>query len=785
MKRLLLLAGFLALAFAPRSEGGVVVSRIELPSSPLAARPRRAAVAGVVGFPAPALDGPNDEAAAAAPSPETAQAQLERIALPEGAKTGRVQAPVQKPKSDEQDVEDAGRPFDAAPPDSNLSEDQIVRYDSTVGETRPTDVQWSPDSKVVTYIDENGSLVAYDWETKRRRRLIARVEEYHWSRSGETILYVSGGQVKLFDVARRSSRGLVPYQDMENLQISPDGKHVSFVRGDGLWVMSGRGGKPRAVTRKRAIPPRRTLTSDPMDPSHVRIDDYAWSPDSKSIAYLDYDDSGVPTFPLVVYGPKRGEVARQSYAMPGDPIGSRSVKVTTLDGKTRAIRLPAEAAYVEDLRWTPQGKLAVQTRNRAQKKRSLMVDGRVILADKDSHWVYVDYWQRNGNQLRFLPDGRPLSLSERDGYRHIYVGRKQLTKGRWNVRTIDGVDEKGGWVLYTGNEGDPLQNHIWRVSLDGKRRERLSREPGEHAAVVSPDGTRFVDHWSSVTQPPTMDPIHRPSPLDLALKTRLAKPEFLQLSRGKNRSPIDAMLLRPQGAEPGRKYPVIVYTYGGAGMPMVQNSWKSANGLIPLWHHLMTRLGFAVLTVDNSLSGTRSAKDVRKMQGRLGEIEVKDLRTAVNWLKRQDWVDGDRLGLWGWSFGGYMTVRAMTRLKDFAAGAAVAAVTNWRLYNNSYTETRLGSPRRHAKAYERSSVIKSAANLHGRLLILHGLHDTNVHFQHADHLITALDDAKKPYELRVYPGQDHHVSREADMLNLFKSLTEFFTRELKAGVKIP
>lgn len=711
--------------------------------------------------------------AAAAPPPSVL---AELAAAESGLKSlgRRHEAP-----SSEISAQTAGKAFDLngeAPSDAvSLSLESAFKAADT--SSWPEMVQWSPDSKRVTYLDEKGKLWAYSWQTGKREILIKeKVELYKWSAKGDAVLFISGGKLKLFNAASLRPRILAPYKDMDDPKLSPDGKHVAFVRDQNIWILPVEGGKARPLTRNRERVRRKKL-SNKMGVSLERrieppaVEDYWWSPDSQEIAYIDHDSGKVPKFPMVHYAAQRGEVWRQPYTMPGDPLPKPFVGVVTLKGKNRWVSLPKDAAILESVQWTPQGRLAVETLNRKQNRRLARVGKRTVFTDQDPIWVSEE------SQLSFLKDGRPVYLSEKNGQRHIYIDGKAVTRGRWNVEFIAGIDEKNGWILYTGNEGNPIEKQIWRVSFDGKKRERLSQDAGFHRAIASPDGTRFLDLWSSVSKPPVMEPLVKE---DLnRIPDAGQAPEFLKIPASDG-TPMDAMLLRPKNFSASRRYPVIVYTYGGAYMATVQNRWNSS---FMQWHREMTKKGFGVLVVDNRLSGARSTKTVRKMHKKMGQIETRDIQSAGKWLQKQSWVDPDRIGLWGWSFGGYMTAMALTRLKEFSAGVAVAPVTDWKLYNTYYTERRLGAPKENPKGYQKSSPLNYAAGLSGRLMLVHGLYDRNVHFQHTDHMISALNDAGKTYDLRAYPGQGHDISKRSDFMNLFRSMTEFFTQYLGRAKK--
>jgi len=626
-----------------------------------------------------------------------------------------------------------------------------------LGGTLPGQVQWSPDSRFVTYL-HGSALTAFEWETKKREKWLDNVASYSWS--GGLMLVRRGDDLIVYDPAKRALVGTpLPARRMQDARLSPDGRYVSFVRAHDLWAQPVGGGAEIRLTTGGSD----TLLNGELDwvyPEELGIKSgYAWAPDSSRVAFLQLDESKVTRFPLVDWRPVQGRVEPMFYPKAGEANPAARVGVAALDGRVEWQALPDGTEYVARLAWTPGGELVLHTLNRQQDALAISIGGKVVRTDKSATWVDVN------DDLRFLRDGRMLWTSEQTGRNHIVLDGKALTQGDWDVAGIAGVDEAAGAVLYAGSEGNHLERHVWRVTFDGKR-ERLTRERGWHSPVASPDGTKFVDTWSSVDRPPRLDPIE---------ENRVAELDDygFDAPRFERAAGLDALVFRPRTAGP---VPVIVHVYGGPGAQSVADRW---NGRSYLWHQLMVQRGFAVVILDNRCSGARGPQTVREMHRRLGEIEVADLGAGVAWIMKQPWCDAKRIGLWGWSYGGYMTCLAMTKLDVFRAGVAVAPVTHWQDYDTIYTERYMLRPQDNADGYRDSAPVTHAAKLHGRLLLVHGLADDNVHFQNAVHFVDELVKARKPFDQLVYPGRNHGIGDREARIHLFTAMQDFFERELR------
>jgi dipeptidyl-peptidase-4 len=404
------------------------------------------------------------------------------------------------------------------------------------------------------------------------------------------------------------------------------------------------------------------------------------------------------------------------------------------------------------------------------------------------------------DDLYFLNDGRHfLWPSERDGYMHLYRYRldgtleNQVTKGQWAMasaggiaywvrQALVGVDEKDDWIYFTALERSSIERHLYRVHSDGSGMTRLSKEPGTHRISMSPNASFYFDTFSDVRTLPALV-LHTS---DGTSRQTLAAPRpevlgpydvqypELRTIPAQDGFAMPAEIMKPKGFQANRKYPVILFVYGGPAAPQVSNAWQQN----VLWDQLLLKAGYVVVQVDNR-SATAISKGLENgMLKHAGEAETPDLVAAVRWLKKQPWVDGGRVGVWGWSYGGTMTLNLMTRSQEFKAGIAVAPVTDWRYYDSKWTESIMKRPEDNAEGYDSTSVVRRAGQLHGHLLIVHGTYDDNVHPENEQAFIDALVAAGKQFEAMIYPMRKHGITDQPATIHLYKMMLEFWKRNL-------
>jgi len=629
---------------------------------------------------------------------------------------------------------------------------------------------------------------AFQWENRR-----VREQPLQWSGDGEALLIKAGGDLFLYRLKESHWTQLTKTpEDEKDPKLSPDGRRVSFRRGNDLYVIEIAGGRLTRLT-KDGSDTRWNGRLDWVYPEELDLGTaHWWSPDSRRIAYLQFDVSRQPLYPhadllplLPVYEPQR-------YPKAGDPNADvRLGVVAASGGATRWMDLgETRDALLARVKWTPDSRaLFVQKLNRIQNRLELLAaevssgKSRPVLREEDPHWVNV------ADILEFLKGGAEfLWSSERDGYRHLYrysAGGQllaRLTSGPWEVTALTGVDEPRGFVYYVSTEVSPLERHLYRVGLNGGERRRISEASGTHSISMAPRCEYYLASHSSLTSPPgrtirTADgaewAVFEEPDRRVQEEYDLLPEEFLEV-RAPDGATLYASLIRPAGFRQGEKYPAVVFVYGGPHSQLVQNRWQGLTLEQALAHR-----GYVIWKLDNRGMAGRGHAFETPLFRRLGRQELEDQKTGIQHLLSMGFVDPARVGIYGWSYGGYMTLYALLNAPElFRAGVAGAPVTDWRNYDTIYTERYLGLPSDNEEGYRLSSVVHQAANLRGSLLIIHNLEDDNVLFQNTLQMANALQRAGKPFEMMIYPLKSHGVSGAAreHMLGL---IADFFDRRLK------
>ncbi len=631
--------------------------------------------------------------------------------------------------------------------------------------------------------------------------------DYQWAPGGNAILFQGPIALVWFDLKAQTPHTLVYGKAaLTDPKISPDGKFVSFVRDHNLWLVSVADNQERAVTRGGSEEIRKGEL-DWVYPEELDIKTaYWWAPDSSALAYMEMDERKVAQYPLVNFASFSGDADMERYPPAGGANPIVHIFVASVnDGESRQMDTGSNTdVYIPRVNWLPDSKhLAIQRLNRAQTALDFMIadaasgNSRLAFTDKDQYWINIS------DDLRFLHDGKGfLWSSERSGYRHLYLysleGKElaQLTKGDWEVEGIDAVDEKAGLIYFTATEASPLERQLYRVGLDGSGFSRVTKEAGTHAVFFPPASATnaaatssgplnaCIDTYSNTTNPPRQD-LLRVDGSRIALINEnkvpelaayhLSPVEFLQV-KSHDGVMLNASMIKPPDFNPQKKYPVLVYTYGGPHAQVVLNQWGRGSFL---WHQLMAQKGYIIFALDNRGSAGRGHLFEEPIHYRLGAQELSDQRDGAAYLKSLPYVDGKRIGIWGWSYGGHMTLHAMFEdPEDFKAGFAGGPVTDWHYYDTIYTERYLGLLPVNDEYYQESSPIEKAKQLQGKLLIAHGTGDDNVHFANTLALINELIEANKYVEVLPFPGRGHGVSDAPASRLLFERVTRFFQDNL-------
>jgi dipeptidyl-peptidase 4 len=685
---------------------------------------------------------------------------------------------------------------------------------------------WTPDGKELSYFETKGSgkeakteLWTRDAASGEQRLLVAanKLEsilpadtsrptqatglgrrapsQYQWAPDGTAILFQGSTALAWLDLKTQTERTLVSGKAaLADPKISPDGRNVSFVRDHNVWLVNLADGKERAVTQGGTEEIRKGEL-DWVYPEELDIKTaYWWAPDSSAIAFLEMDERKVSQYPLIDFSSPSGEAEMERYPAAGGANPTVRVLVVSLNGgEPRAMEIGAETdIYIPRVNWLTDSKqLSIQRLNRTQTKLDLLIADpatgktRTVLSENDPNWINVS------DDLYFLKDGkRFLWSSERSGYRHLYLfdvdGKQlaQLTKGEWEVSAVDAIDETKGLVYFTAAEKSPLERHLYRVSLDGTGFAQLTKDAGTHAVVFAPNAAAFYDTYSSSATPQRQD-LYRVDGSRIATinENRVAELAGYHLSptefitvKSRDGVPLNASIIKPTDFNPQKKYPVLVYTYGGPHAQVVRNGWGGATFL---WHQLMAQKGYIIFSLDNRGSAGRGHAFETLLHFRIGAQELSDQRDGVRYLRSLPYVDANRIGIWGWSYGGHMTLHAMFEAgDDFKVGFAGGPVTDWRYYDSIYTERYLGLPQKNGKGYQDSSPVKYAAQLKGKLLIAHGTADDNVHFANTLAVINDLIEAGKYVEILPFPGRGHGVSDPPARRVLMQRVTQFFLDNL-------
>jgi dipeptidyl-peptidase-4 len=643
-------------------------------------------------------------------------------------------------------------------------------------------------------------LAALPGVTRAEAGLIARSNDLTFNSARTGVLVTIADDLYFYDIAgTKASRLTTASGTEEEATFSPDGKLVAFVRGNNLHVVDVAAQRERALTTDGG----RELLNGKLDWLYQeeiygrdQFRAYWWSPDSARIAFLQLDERPVPEYTVVDDIPYRQTLEVTDYPKAGDPNPLVKLGISNVTSGAPVwadVSVSATSEYlIVDVDWAPDSQRVVyQVQDREQTWLDLNlaeVDNgrsRRLLRETTKAWV-----NNNGDPV-WLKDGSFLWFSERSGFKHLYrvggdgVVINQVTTGRWDVRTFYGVNQTGGVIYFAASERRPIGTDIYRINLDGTGLTRLTQTEGTHRAIFNPDFTLFADVWSNVTTPPQVR-LYRSTgvevrALDLnpvpALRDyRLSTPEFVQVNT-RDGFVMEGMLIKPVDFNPNRRYPVYQFTYAGPGASQVKNQW---GGREYLFHQLLAQHGVLVWVLDNRSASGKGVESQWPVYGRLGEIELQDLEDGVTWLKKQPYVDPARMVLSGWSYGGFMTAYAMTHSTSWSAGIVGAPVTDWRDYDTVYTERLMKLPKNNADGYRRTAPRFAADKLHGRILLVHGTMDDNVHMQNSTQFAYELQRAGKPFEMMVYPKSRHGIADGRLNSHLRQLMFDFVMRAIGA-----
>ena len=682
---------------------------------------------------------------------------------------------------------------------SALENGSLLQHEVTTGKALQTLVAAS--ALQVAGTDKPVSVDGYSFNANEQKILFTTATEPIYRRSARATYYVlDRASKKLTPLSAGDKQGYATF--------SPDGRRVAFTRDNNVFVTDLATMKETAVTTSGV---KNNLINGSADWVYEEEFGFAqgffWSPDSKQIAFYTFDESQVPEYDMQEWGSLYPKEYRFKYPKAGEK--NSLVSVSTYDvASARTTKMdvgPEPDQYIPRVQWTQvPNTLSIQRLNRLQNKLEILhadaATGKTQVVLTDTNPAYVEI----NDDLNYLPGGKQfLFTSEKDGYQHLYLhdmsGRevRQLTKGDWEISAINGFDPKTGFVYYTSTEGSALQRHLYRINLQGTGKRRISEASnGTDVVNMSPDTKYFLNNHSSAGVPAVVS--LRDGATGKLVKTlednaklrqtltqyNLGKLEFLTFKTSEGVE-LNAWMMKPTNFDPAKKYPVLMHVYGGPsfGSGSTQTVLDNAGGGTAftnyLWHQMLAEQGYIVVSVENRGTSGRGAAFRKATYANLGKLETIDQGEGAKYLATLPFVDKARIGIWGWSYGGYMTSLAMTKNPDlFKMGIAVAPVTNWRYYDTVYTERYLKTPQENPGGYDDNSPVQFAQNLKGKFLLVHGTGDDNVHFQNSIAFVDALIKANKDYQTLYYPNRNHGIAGGNTRLHLYRQMTNFVLQNL-------
>lgn len=683
-----------------------------------------------------------------------------------------------------------------------IKKDSMNLYEYATGKLTGTIVT----SKKLIPVGDTAAIPmgSFEFTSDETKILFKTDEEAIYRRSSKANYYIYDLKTeKLFPLSKKGKQRLATF--------SPDGTKIVFVRDNniyikdlsvGLFIADGKQdgqetGVEYQITTDGKINEIINGATDWVYEEEFEFSKaFCWSPDGARIAFYRFDERKVKEYQLTYYGDLYPEQYKYKYPKAGEDNSVIGIYLYDLKSKkTTPVDIGKETdIYIPRIKWTEDANtLALYRMNRHQNKLELMLadaasgSSKVIYTENNKYYIEInDHWHFFKNKKEFLIS------SEKDGYRHLYLydlsGKpvRQLTNGDWDVIDVLGVDENNGLIYYSSAEPTPMDKDIWAVSLDGKKKVKLNNKTGGNSADFSKTFAWYVGRWSDINTP-SYSAVYKSNGEEVCmlqdnakLKETIATYQFSKAEFFKFKTPdgveLNGWMIKPPDFDPAKKYPVLFNIYGGPGSQTVNNSW----GTVSAWNQLWAQHGIIVVSVDNRGTGGRGEEFKKCTYLQLGKYETLDQIEAAKYLGTLSYVDKSRIGMWGWSFGGYLTLSCLTKGADyFSFGVAVASVTNWKYYNNIYTERFMRTPKENKEGYEDNSPVNHADKLKGKLLLICGMADDNVHPQNSYDMVTALVVADKQFDSQFYPNSNHGIfTGKNTSFHLNKRMTDYILGNL-------
>ena len=666
------------------------------------------------------------------------------------------------------------------------------------------------DGEHYTILEKDG-IVKYSYKTGKKIETIleAKIQDYTFSHDESKVLVLNEQQpiyrhsfLGKYHVVNLSKNGKITALNNGNWvqepKFSPDGRFVAFISGNNLYYQDLSSEKITKITfdgeKNKII---NGLADWVYEEEFGHADMYQWTKNSESLVFVKFDESQVKEMNMQVFN---GNLYPQDFRFKYPKAGEENSKVSVyaydlkLNKSTQINLANFENYYIPQVFQTSQpNEIAIATSNRHQNKLEIIkintknYSTKKILTETDAAWIETD-----NLSLEFLEDNSFLWASERDGFRHFYWYtpdgklKKQITKGNWEITDYYGFSPKNYEILVQTTEKGSTNRVVSKINIKTGKKQIVSELNGTNNADFSKSFQYFINTHSSAEQPNTYtlrdfngktlrELQNNNSALKKLQSDGFVAKEFFQIPN-KNGDQMNAWMIKPKDFSPNKKYPVLMYQYSGPGSQQVSNAWDGRN---TIWFNLLAQKGYIVLCVDGRGTGYRGTKYKKATYKNLGKYEIEDQIAAAQWIGSQSFVDAGRIGIFGWSFGGYMASLAMTKGADvFKVGIAVAPVTTWRYYDTIYTERYLQTPQENPQGYDENSPINFAGLMKGKYLLIHGTADDNVHYQNAVEMAEALIQKNKEFEFMTYPDKNHGIYGGNTRLHLYQKMTDFILNNL-------
>lgn len=684
-----------------------------------------------------------------------------------------------------------GRFYTSLQPNPNTNAIDIIKFDITTGNPVNTLVDGS--SLVPEGQQAPIKFTSYSLSADERQVLLATDEESIYRRSTRANFYV-------FDLATNTLKALNEGGKVSYATFSPDGSRVAYVRDNNLYYQELANGNETAVTTDGRFNEIIYGNADWVYEEEFSMSKaFFWSPDSRKLAFYKFNESEVKEYNMQTWGELYPQDYKFKYPKAGEKNSVIDILVYHLQGaNTVSMNIGQEEdIYIPRVYWTNSSDLlSIVRMNRLQNQVEILHgnvssgDTEVVLTETSDTYVDINY----NDNLTYLANNKGfIRTSEQSGFKHVYLYEmngelvRQVTEGAYDVEEMVGYDPKKKLVYYVSAEDSPLERQFYSITIKGKDKQKLSSQAGVNAINMNPDFSYYIQYHSSATEPLTVTLHKAPSGEQVKVlednqelrenlkSVQLNTKEFFTIKTDEGQQ-LNAYMIKPADFDPTKEYPVLMYVYGGPGSQTVMNNFS---GQREIWHSYLADQGYLIVSVDNRGTGARGREFKHITYGQLGKYEVQDQISAARYLSSLPYVDGERIGIWGWSYGGYMSSLALFMGADvFKTAIAVAPVTNWRFYDTIYTERYLGLPQDNASGYDDNSPITHADKLEGNYFLIHGTGDDNVHFQNAVELQNALIEGDKEFQSFYYPNRNHGIYGGNTRSHLFKMMTNYLIKSL-------